>query len=480
MKRALDGWSLPGGAPGRGNAELGSAQAGGIADLVIRFPLLESAGTEELLARLHGAWQEVLWARRAEELPEVLGRVGNRFLDPEDSLRREALEWLPASARISPEMAREVLDGMARDWTPERLRLLLRSEFPDPSVLDAFRPADPAGRRMAVGPPVQLHLGSGNVPGVTTTSLIRGLMVKSAVLVKPGSGDLILPLLFRRGLEEEDEKLARALAVLYWPGGGPETEAMESGLLSGVRLVVVYGGDDTVATVGRRLAPGARLVAYPHRWSVAAVARELLSPEHRRRSAEAAARAVALFEQRGCVSPQAILVEEGGRGSAREWARELSYRLDELRETLPPPPSELREAAWVQQVRGAAALQASAGGGGELLEGPGVSWTVFYDPGPVRAEGCLGRTIRVHPVSELDGLISHLTPFLPQLQTVALEAPEGRRGELARLLARGGALRITTLEEMPWPPAWWRHDGAGPLAALIRWVDLEGEGPAGG
>ena len=62
---------------------------------------------------------------------------------------------------------------MALHWTRPFLETLLHTEFPDPQVLDRFRPS-PNGREVrAVGYPLAFHLGSGTVPGVGTTSLIR-------------------------------------------------------------------------------------------------------------------------------------------------------------------------------------------------------------------------------------------------------------------------------------------------------------------
>ena len=46
---------------------------------------------------------------------------------------------------------------------------------------------------------------------------------------------------------------------------------------------------------------------------------------------------------------------------------------------------------------------------------------------------------------------------------------------LERLAAGGFRDVIAPLERVPWPPPWWHHDGRGPLAALLRWTDLEAE-----
>ena len=45
---------------------------------------------------------------------------------------------------------------------------------------------------------------------------------------------------------------------------------------------------------------------------------------------------------------------------------------------------------------------------------------------------------------------------------------------LAAGLGEIGAVRICALSAVPFPPPWWHHDGQGPLASLLRWVDLEG------
>ncbi len=466
-----ESWRIPGGLP-EGTRVVSLPEREGFPAL--HYPVLGRRGVREVLARLARARNEELLHRPVESLPGLLGRVGRRFLDTADPLRREALELLPDAAGLSSEMSREVLDGMARDWTPERLAALLRREFADPQVLDRFRSADGSGSALARSPPVTLHVGSGNVPGVTVTSLLRSLLVKSAALVKPGRGDILLPLLFHRGLEEEDEHLARTLAVAYWPGGDEEMVETEGVLFASVTQVVAYGSDVTLREIRERLSEGARLIAYPHRWSVGVVAREMLDEASAEASARAAARSVALFEQRGCVSPQAFYVERGGGVEPRSWARRLAAELERLTRSLPPPPLLLDEAARIQQTRGAAALRAAAGRGVEVHEGGALSWTVIFDPENSGEASCLGRMARVHPIGDLRELPRLLSCHTPSLQTVALEAKGVRREQFAKELADIGALRITTLAGMPWPPAWWHHDGMAPLGSLIRWVDLEG------
>ena len=438
-----------------------------------------------LLTRLREA-APLLQARTWDEVATIVGSVGERFLDPGDPLRNEAEERLPEDSGLSPAMARLVLEGMARDWTVPRLRALVRSDFPDPEVLDGFRPGPEGTRLRAVGPDLALHVGAGSVPGVTATSLIRSLLVKSPALVKPGRGDRVLPMLFARGLREADPEVGRGVAVEYWSGG--EGGALEEEALERAGLVVAYGGNETIRALRARLPSTTPLVAYHHRVSVGAIGRGMLGADGApggdagdsgdeapaRRLAREAALAVATFDQRGCVSPHAIWVEEGGETSPAEWAGLLARELETVAADLPSGPPEPEVVSSVQQLRGAAEMRAAAGKGDRVFGGSRGAWTVLYEEDPVFLPSCLGRTVRVKPLERLEDLTKHLAPFGSVLQTVALEAESGRRVRLAGLLARVGATRVTTFRRQPWPPPWWRHDGKGPLEALIRWISLEG------
>jgi len=424
-----------------------------------------------LLERLRGS-ADALRDRPLDEILTVLGRVGSRFLDSGDPLRQEAESRIPDEAGVSGPMATEIVRGMARDWTRERLETLVRADFPDPGVLDGFRPGPGGDRIRALGGALTFHVGAGSVPGVTATSLIRSLLVKSPALVKPGRGDRVLPRLVARAIGEEDAALARSVAVVYWPGG--EGDALEEEALARVDRVVIYGGNETVRALRRRLPPTLPLVAYHHRVSVGMVARECLEGEgEARRLARDAARAVATFDQRGCVSPQVIWVEQGGAVAPDAWARLLAEGLEQLDASLPPGPVEEAVASEIQQLRGSAAMREAAGWGDRVFGGGSGSWTVLFESDPAFAPSCLGRTVRVKVLETLETGPEVLSEVGDVLQSVALEAGPERRPAVAERLAREGVTRVTTFRDQPWPPAWWRHDGKGPLEALVRWTSLE-------
>ncbi|WP_405282802.1 acyl-CoA reductase [Gaopeijia maritima] len=424
----------------------------------------------ERLSRAAGPLRATRWRDRVR----VLGRVGARFLDPDDPLRRTALEQLPDSAALSPEQARWVLEGMARDWTERRLETLVATEFEMPDALDRWvdDPRAPEGRRVRVfplAPGFALHIASGSVPGVSTTSMLRSLLVGCPVLLKPGRGDRLLPDLFLRGLEEEAgvattaRALADAAVCRVWAGGAGSPD--EERALRAAGAVVVYGGLDTVADLRRRLPATTPVVEYGHRLSLAVVG-DRPEPELPARLAAA----VAAFDQRGCVCPHRVYAL-GGAVAARALAERVAEALDALADDVPQGPTDLGVASAVQQLRGTLHLRAAAGEDVAVHEGVDARWTVAVDPDPVFAPSCLGRTIVITPLADLADLDEILAPVGPVLQTVGVDGFEpDRLDALAERVGRLGASRVVPVAHMAFPPAWWLHDGQGPLRRLVRWA----------
>lgn len=460
----LDAWALPEGVPLPRIEE-----ADDVDGVRVRTLAPDARWVEELAGRLRDAGV-ALRARSAQDVAGVLGRVASRFLDEGDPLRTEALSLLPATSGLSPEMASAVLDGMACDWSAERLVALLDTEFPDPTALDGFVEGD-HGCARAMPPGLCVQVVSGSVPGVSATALLRSLLVKGPTLVKPGRGDLVLPVLLARALQEEDLELGAAMAVLYWPGGAEE---LEGAALAQADVVAAYGGDEAVRALRDRTPITARFVAYHHRISVGIVGREALTPERAHRTASEVAGATAFFDQRGCVSPQVVFVEDGGELPPGDFAHDVAAAMASVEKSLPGGSLDPAEAAALQQVRGTAEVLAAAGTGAEVYHGGDATWTVVFDPAGDLRPSCVGRVVRVVPVRDALEVPSRISAWSTHLQTAGVAGFEGiRLRTLADHLAEVGASRITSFAEVPFPPPWWHHDGGGPLTALVRWVDLE-------
>jgi len=428
---------------------------------------VEAATVEAEMARLAGT-RDALLGRPVREIARLLGRAGARLGDAEDPLTREAREVVAREAGYSTRMAGRVVAGMARDWSPDRLRELLLREFDDPAVLDGWVPDARGGRRLrAMGDEVAVHLCSGSVPGVSTTSLVRSLLVKTPVLLKPGAGDRVLAAAFHEALAGEDADLAASASVLYWPG---EDGACLEAAVSRARRVVVYGSDETAAAIRTATPVTTPVVAYHHRVSVAVVGTAAIDSPLLEDTADALSQAVATFDQRGCVSPHRVFVL-GSAETAGRLGDALDVAMTREAGTAPPGPADPDEAARVQQLRSEVELRAAAGETVRLWQGDGTSWTVVLDPEGGRVRG-LPRTLVLVPV-DARGLGEALAPLSAHLQTVGIAGlgPDG--DEVVEGLIRLGVTRVVPVADMPFPPAWWHHDGAGPLRALVRWAEWE-------
>ncbi|MDH5589068.1 MAG: hypothetical protein OEZ65_00455 [Gemmatimonadota bacterium] len=459
-------WEVP---PGARDRLAGHAAFDGVPGVLV--PALDPASVREIVDRLAAA-RDALHSAPVREIARHLGRVGERFLDPGGDLRADALSWISPFSGLSPDMAAAVLDGMASGWTVAALSALLDAEFRDPSVLDRFLPssAPRLSSLRAMGPRFCFQVVAGSVPGVGTTALIRSLLVKSPTLVKPGLGDVALPVLFLRALREEAPALADAAAVLYWTGGD---RALEDAVLGAADLTVVYGGDETVKALRDRMPPSSRLVAYHHRVGFGIVGREGLGADEVGRVVTEVAGSVAFFDQRGCVSPHVVYVEDGGSTSPSRFAALVAGALDAVGRALPIGDMDEIEVSAVQQLRGTAEMLSAAGKGVELHTGRAASWTVVLDPGHDLNDACVGRVVLVRPVADAGEVPALVAPRGAYLQTAGVAGCGTRTAGLAEALARVGVTRVTDFGGVAFPPPWWLHDGEGPLRALLRWTESD-------
>lgn len=400
------------------------------------------------------------------ELVELLGAAGEavvRGLDGDD-VRRVA-----ANAGVSTAMAAEIVDGMRVSWSVDVLARLIAAEFPDPRVLDGFGPGDGRAIR-AAGPGLTLHLGAGTVPGVTVTSMIRVLLVKSAVLAKPGAGDVVLTARFARELQRIDPRVGAAVAMQYWPGGAEVWDSWERDLFRAADQVVTYGSDAAIESVRARAPASTRLVEHPHRVGVAVV-----DPRAAPGAEAQAARAAVLFEQRGCVSTQLVFLL-ADRQQAHGWCAALATELAALEETLPPGRAGPADLSALHQLRGRLRMKsaASAGTGTDAIDlwcGEGSRWAVVLAP-PDAFEPAAGRTVWVVAVPDREACLRALVPLAPVLQTVGLAGIDADRVDFARELCGLGVTRVVPLSQVPFPTADWLHDGNRPLGELVRWSEL--------
>lgn len=398
----------------------------------------------------------------------AIDAAARRLLDPSEPERIAALHSLRAISGFSAPMASHILDRIAQDWLAPALEHLLQDELGGHAAVESFAHTRDGRRLRAVAPPLGLHVFSGNVPGVGVTSIIRALLVRSAVFGKSGAAEPVLAAAFARLLAQTDPRIGACVAMTYWRGGDA---ALEDAALARVGLVVHYGGAEAISALRSRAPGHVPFVDHGPRISFAVI--DATSREPIDRVPHELARAVALFDQQGCVSPQLAYVI-GTAAQARDIAAATAHALGDVQLELPRGRIGLAEAAAIRELRTRAEFGNIAGDGGELWGPEVLDYSVILSPDPTFEGTCLNRTLLIKYVPDLETLLRAAAPAGMLLQTV------GVAGFTADVLTRAaagfadiGATRITSIRDMPWPPPAWHHDGRGPLRELIRWTDLE-------
>lgn len=414
--------------------------------------------------------QSALSGMRVADIVSAIDAVSQRWTDPSFEPRQRARDEVVASTGFSPQAVDRSFDVELSNYRADSLWRVLRRELGNPEVLDGFRPdAQLPGSTLAIGPRVTLAIFTGNVPGLPALSIVRALLVKSAVIAKVASGEPTFAARFARTLHEIDPRLGEAVAVTYWDRAD---EASLKGALGQVDAVIAYGGNEACAAVRAHVAPHQRYVEHGHKLSAGIISQRYLRELG---AAELAARItedVSTFNQHACIAPQAYLVE-GDTASVREFGSRVAEAMDTYASRYPLGVLNDAEAAALQLRRAADAWMAAAPGERDQWCARGLDWTVVLDTDLGRITGAGNRVVRIVPVPSLAEAVVRLRPIARFLQNVGLGVLDAEFGSVAMELARLGACRICEPGRMAEPSMMWRHDGLSCVAELVRWCDVE-------
>ncbi len=439
------------------------------------------AGTPFIVAALNGpdaavvaeeARSAALAARDTHGIADVaasISRAALRLADPADSIGAQAVTALHASGGWPLQVARDLLASSAIGWTEEGLMSLVRSELGDPALLD--HPQSDAGhpgrRRQAIGPPALFLVLAGNVPGVAVTAVLRGLLVRSAVLCKLPQDEPDLVGLLARALHEEDPALAATIAATWWPANQPSPAADEWTKRSG--KVIVYGGGEAVRGLRARTPPEIPLVEYGPRLGIAC-----LGPAVSDEELAALARDVCAYDQAGCVSPRLVFLlgDSSSHRQATTTVERLATALGAESARSPGSPICESEAVAIRAAR--ATHQFAAGDEKRALGADDLGWTLLYQAGLSAYSESLPRTVWASRAASLDDLRKLSAVLEGRVQALGVAGLDTEtHGKLEQLAVEWGVSRMVPVGEMAWPPADWRHDGRFQLLPLLRWTEFE-------
>jgi hypothetical protein len=381
--------------------------------------------------------QRALAARPRDDIVRVLSDVVDAWLAPGSPWFARAAELLPEATGFSPAMIRHAL--------PTMLEPLRAAALADVLAHEADR-----GR----GPTLILHVLAGNLPGLAAIPAALSLAIGSSALLKAGRGDRVFPSLFAASIAERDPELGACVAAVYWPGGD---RAHEETALAAADLVVASGDDATIADLAARARP---FIGHGHRISFAFVAREVADDaDAAARAADRLAEDVAIWDQRGCLSPQLCFVE-GSLDAALRCAALVAAALRPLAERLPPASASAAERLALRRFREDAEWRGFGGERGTVFASErDEDGTVVVEPEPAFRPTPLNRSLRVQPVADAAALATVLAPARAALEAAGIAAAPARWTALAARMTACGVHRVCALGEMQRPPLAWRQGG---------------------
>ncbi|XJZ28838.1 acyl-CoA reductase [Bacillota bacterium Lsc_1132] len=435
------------------------------------FPVLTSEKIHEIAAVIQQNRADYLAQLTTGDIVKKIDHAVQKWLDPEYPLRQQAETLIPKITGYDPEMVRLELKKYIRTFRKKELLRFLDEEFDQPTMLDEFRPRKTGGLSRAYGPRAIFHVFSGNVPGVQIWSLIMGLLLKAANLGKSSTAEPLLPVLFAQSLAEVDPQLAETIAVLPWKGGMRE---LEQAAVDSAEAVIVYGSNKAVEAVRQLVPLTKKFLTYGHKISLAIIGKEALTPDHFYETIHKLAEDVSIYDQQSCLSPQSILVEDGGTISPKQFAQMLAAELDRYAKKRPRAAITDEEAMSIHNMRNQAELEAVANQKIALYASQhDTSWTVVYHDEPGFAGSPLNRFIHVFASETLEVDLPKIREFEKYLQSCGLAVSPNRLLSIAEFLGSLGVNRLTPIGKMNSAKPGWHHDGRFNLLDLVRFTDIE-------
>lgn len=373
-----------------------------------------------------------------------------RALGP--AARRASLLRAAALLKAPPWSLSSLADssGLSEPMTSWALRTT--AETVTEQALDSF--LDEITRNAGARTITPARLGAvvlaGNVFSAALRPVFLHLLLGCPVIVKPSSREPVFAPLLHRALTEVDPKLAQAFGIATFEGG---EHAPEAALFENAEVISLYGSDLTLQEIAARAPQDALVLHHGHGLGVAFVSAAGLDDSGR--CAHALALDIAAYDQRGCLSPQMVFVEQGGATTPREFAARLALEaLPALAESLPRGPLSQQAAVAQTQWRGVARAT------GELFEGPDFAVSFEGATSPRPAPGY--RNIAVHAVSDWANVLERITPLGAHLKCLGTVEP------VPRLPQWGANVRICALGTMQTPPFELAIEGRRPWSGLVR------------
>jgi len=359
---------------------------------------------------------------------------------------------------------RQRLDLLARAYPRlfprTELLHLLRDQLGHVDALDTWIRREDV-RVRARAPKIIYHICAGNLAVSAWTSLAHGLLLGAHNVVKlpgdrdegnrPSSTTRREILAFIRGLPAPLRKLVETHREL------------DVDLLHQAEVIVAFGADTTMKGLRALIRWDQKFIAHGHALSLLWLADpNRLTP----RQARACAVDILIYDQLGCLSPQAIYVPPGT--DFYSLGRKLAHALEAHWLGLKKKPARpLSVAARIAEARD---MAHALGHRVWLPPKHHLGWTLIHNPDPAFQPSPLHGVITLREAGE-SRLGAALASVAGRISTVGITDRLSAR--LENVFLGLGVSRFCAAGRMQFPPLTWHHDGRSSLADLVAWIDSE-------
>jgi len=385
-----------------------------------------------------------------QDAPNVVARASEWILEYSDEIC-DVIEAGVENVPMSRPMLAEAFRNCVSRWTDaERLRSLVREECGNQNV----------GRPIL--PEVIFHNLAGNLFISGWESITHAVLLGAGSIVRCSESDRVFPGVWASALEAVQPGLRGQVIVCEWDSQDSRR------FKEAVRVsdsVVCYGSDEAVHAL-RQMTPWNKPFAgHGSTVSFALVTADELRHNPVEALAEGCAYDFAAYDQQGCLSPRALLLEDRIPRDVDRFVDALYAAAQQLEKRLPRGPLTLEDRASQARKRDEVLLDAACGGASRRVSTNADPFLMTVKPVERFELGPVNRYLDVYLFKDLNQVKEVLAPLAGRISTIAVPDPRRCAAELFDGLE---VKRVCELGTMQIPPLAWCLDGLRPLQKFFR------------
>ncbi len=304
--------------------------------------------------------------------------------------------------------------------------------------------------KMKQNPPQIAIIAAGNIPGVAIAPALQLAAIGCPVIVKLARQDQsLLPFLVKKF---ETTFGASGISCGYWSHGSPALHD----LLEAADKIVAFGNDETLAALRQKYPD--KIIGFGHKFSVGIAAKPHISDGE----LELFALDTVLFQQTGCLSPQAFFVS-GSWKTAGSFAERYFHFLEKMLVRFSVPRLSPQE---IYQRR---ILLDELDLGAEFYFAEMTNSSIVIVSEELQLQRLLGaHVVQIIPFASQNVLQAQLQKIQAWLQGCSLSCEQSGRRKFQQILCTSGCTFVAQPGRLQAPPLLWKNGGLSLIDNLLQ------------